>query len=74
VALRAYTVDAAWASHDEHRRGSITPGKLADLVLLADDPLAVDSGCIGGIEVLATLVGGDCVHDTGVFSQRGALE
>ncbi|WP_031509032.1 amidohydrolase [Streptomyces megasporus] len=61
-ALRAYTIDAAWAGHDEDRRGSLTPGKLADLVLLSDDPVEIDSGRIGAIDVLATFVAGECVH------------
>jgi predicted amidohydrolase YtcJ len=61
-ALRAYTIDAAWASHDEDRRGSITPGKYADFLLLSDDPVSVDSARIGAIDVLATFVAGECVH------------
>jgi predicted amidohydrolase YtcJ len=61
-ALRAYTMDAAWASHDEHRRGSLTPGKLADLVVLDRDPVDTAEEGIGTIRVLATLVGGECVH------------
>ncbi|MGW5687865.1 amidohydrolase [Nonomuraea sp. NPDC003754] len=61
-ALRAYTLDAAWASHDEARRGSISPGKCADFVLLSDDPVEVDSDRIGAIEVIATFVDGACVH------------
>ena len=54
TALRAYTLDTAWASHDEHRRGSLAPGKAADLVLLAENPLEVATSGIGQIEVLAT--------------------
>jgi predicted amidohydrolase YtcJ len=67
-ALRAYTIDEAWASHDERSRGSVTRGKLADLVLLEDDPLRVAADRIGAIGVLATLVAGSPVHDTGLFS------
>jgi predicted amidohydrolase YtcJ len=67
-ALRAYTIDEAWASHDEHTRGSVTRGKLADLVLLDDDPLRVAADRIGAIGVLTTLVAGSPVHDTGLFS------
>ncbi|MTE19857.1 amidohydrolase family protein [Streptomyces sp. TRM43335] len=62
VALRAYTLDAAWVSLDEDRRGSLTPGKLADLVLLSDDPVETDGGRIGAIDVLATFVSGACAH------------
>jgi predicted amidohydrolase YtcJ len=68
-ALRAYTIDEAWASHDERTRGSVSPGKAADLVLLADDPLRVDTDRIGAIRVLATLLAGTPVHDDpGLFS------
>ncbi|WP_047870650.1 amidohydrolase [Nocardiopsis sp. RV163] len=66
-ALRAYTMDAAWASHDEHRRGSLTPGKLADLVVLDRDPVDSAQEGIGTIRVLATLVGGECVHGADVL-------
>jgi predicted amidohydrolase YtcJ len=69
-ALRAYTIDEAWASHDEQTRGSISRGKVADLVLLSDDPLRVDADRIGAIDVLATVLAGDPVHDTGLLSGR----
>jgi predicted amidohydrolase YtcJ len=69
-ALRAYTIDEAWASHDEATRGSVSPGKVADLVLLSDDPLRVDADRIGAIDVLATLLAGSPVHDTGLFPDR----
>jgi hypothetical protein len=62
AALRAYTVEAAWAGHAEHRQGRIAAGLLADLVLLDDDPTTVPAGRIGDITVLATFVGGCCVH------------
>ncbi|WP_017589917.1 amidohydrolase [Nocardiopsis ganjiahuensis] len=61
-ALRAYTLDAAWAGHDEHERGSVTPGKLADLVVLDRDPVDTADRGIGSVRVLATLVGGRAVH------------
>jgi len=65
TALRAYTLDAAWAARDEHRRGSLTPGKLADLVVLDRDP--VTEGPIESVRVLATLLGGACVHGAGAL-------
>jgi predicted amidohydrolase YtcJ len=67
-ALRAYTLDAAWAAHEEDRRGSLTPGKLADFVLLSRDPVETGGSRIGSIDVLATFVAGECVHG------RDALE
>jgi predicted amidohydrolase YtcJ len=65
TALRAYTLDAAWIAGEEHERGSLTPGKLADFVLLSadiSDPRAVPAGEIGSTAVLATFVGGRCTH------------
>jgi predicted amidohydrolase YtcJ len=58
-ALRAYTVDAARACLWDDVLGSITPGKHADLVVLADDPRRVDASRIAGIEVVSTIVAGE---------------
>lgn len=66
-ALRAYTLEAAWANRDEHRRGTLTRGKLADLVLLDRDPADPGDTPIGDITVLATLLGGECVHGADAF-------
>jgi predicted amidohydrolase YtcJ len=63
-ALRAWTWGSAYASRQEHVKGSITPGKLADLVILSEDPTAVSPGRIAGLEVLATIVGGEIRHGT----------
>ncbi|MEU8959160.1 amidohydrolase [Streptomyces sp. NPDC048518] len=60
-ALHAYTVAAARACHWEDTLGSLTPGKLADLTVLAADPHHVDVERIGDIEVVATYVGGRAV-------------
>ncbi|WP_158726368.1 amidohydrolase [Tomitella fengzijianii] len=57
-AIRAQTIHAAWQLHSEHEAGSIEPGKLADFVLLSDDPTRVDPGGIGAIRVLGTWVAG----------------
>jgi len=67
TALRAYTVDTAWIAGEEHERGTLTPGKLADLVLLGDDVTTVPADRIGEIEVLATFVGGRCIHGATTF-------
>jgi predicted amidohydrolase YtcJ len=61
-ALTAYTLDAAYACGVDHLLGSITPGKRADLAVLARDPRAVDTARIGDIEVLATVVDGTTVY------------
>ncbi|WP_312872600.1 amidohydrolase [Kibdelosporangium persicum] len=57
-ALRAFTYGSAYASGQEHRKGTITVGKLADLVVLSDNPATVEPGRIKDIEVLRTMVGG----------------
>jgi predicted amidohydrolase YtcJ len=55
-AIHAYTLGSAYACRKEHVLGSLTPGKLADLVVLGDDPRTSDA--IAEIPVLATVVGG----------------
>lgn len=67
TALRAYTVDTAWIAGEEHERGTLAPGKLADLVLLGDDVTAVAADRIGAIDVLATFVEGRCIHGAATF-------
>jgi len=62
-ALRLFTIDAARAQHDERERGSLAPGKRADLVVLDQSPLAVAPADIGRLEVLRTVAGGRVVHD-----------
>ena len=62
AALRAMTRDAAWQCHSDHEVGSLEPGKLADLVILSDDPRAVDPNRIGDIQVLETWMGGRRVY------------
>ncbi|MFF7891712.1 amidohydrolase [Streptomyces sp. NPDC007907] len=64
-ALHAYTVAGAHACHWEDRLGSLTPGKLADLVVLADDPRRVGTSRIGDIEVVETYVDGRPVRPRG---------
>jgi predicted amidohydrolase YtcJ len=61
-ALRATTIDAAWQIFQEDNRGSIEVGKLADLVILSDNPLTVDRGQIKDIRIEKTFVGGRCVY------------
>jgi predicted amidohydrolase YtcJ len=60
--LRAMTIDAAWQSHLEDELGSIEVGKLADLVVLSDDPLAADLD-LRTISVEKTVVGGVTVFE-----------
>ena len=54
-ALQAVTATAAYQIFEEHRKGSIMPGKLADFVILGDDPTRVPAERIGQIPVLETI-------------------
>jgi predicted amidohydrolase YtcJ len=60
-ALKMYTLGAAYASFEEGVKGCIAPGKLADLVVLSDDPTKVPSEAIKEIEVVITIVDGKVV-------------
>ena len=62
-ALRIYTQNGAYAGFEEQQKGSITPGKLADLVALGADPTAVDPFAIKDIAVERTMVGGETVYE-----------
>jgi predicted amidohydrolase YtcJ len=62
-ALRICTINGAHAAFEEEIKGSITPGKLADFVMLGADPHAVDPFAIKEIEVVRTVVGGRTTHE-----------
>lgn len=62
-ALRIHTVGSAWFSFDEKIKGSIEPGKLADLVALTDDYLTVPEDKIRDISSVMTIVGGKIVYE-----------
>ena len=62
-AVEAYTMGSAYAEFQEREKGSITPGKLADVVLLSDDIFSIDPAKIRDVKVLKTIVGGRLVWD-----------
>jgi len=62
-ALAMYTINAAYASFEEDVKGSITPGKLADLVVLSADPITVSPEQIKDIKVEMTIIGGEVVWE-----------
>jgi hypothetical protein len=61
-ALQVNTLNGAYATREEGIKGSITPGKLADFVVLAEDLHTVDPGKIKDIQVVRTAVGGVTVY------------
>jgi predicted amidohydrolase YtcJ len=61
-ALRVNTINGAYNSHEEAIKGSITPGKLADFVVLSDDLFTVDKQKIKDLQIVRTVVGGTTVY------------
>lgn len=64
-ALRAFTIGSAYADRQEHRKGRLARGLLADFVVLSDDPLTVGHERIRDIGVRMTVVGGKVGYDAG---------
>jgi predicted amidohydrolase YtcJ len=67
--LRLYTVGSAWFAHDEDERGSLEPGKLADLAVLSKDYMTLPMDQVSSIESLLTMVGGKIVYAAGPYAQ-----
>ena len=61
-ALRAYTINGAYAAFEENIKGSITPGKLADFTILSKDITAVPDSEILSTKILDTIIGGKVVY------------
>jgi hypothetical protein len=62
-ALRAYTRGSAYAAFQENEKGSITPGKLGDVVVLSDDLFTIPPARIKDAKVVMTIVGGKIVYE-----------
>jgi predicted amidohydrolase YtcJ len=63
-AIRLYTTHSAYAGFEEAHKGSIEPGKLADLIVLSEDPFAIPPEGLREVRVVTTLIGGKVVHAT----------
>jgi predicted amidohydrolase YtcJ len=61
-ALKMYTSGSAWLAHDEHRRGTLEIGKMADLAVLSEDYLEVPIEKMANIHAKLTMVGGKIVY------------
>jgi len=72
-ALRALTYGGAQVCFDEHLKGSLETGKLADLIVLSKDPLRVEEDALKDISVELTMVGGKIVHSNGVLAERESV-
>lgn len=62
-AIKGYTADSAYSEFNERENGSLAVGKLSDMIILSDDPLACDVDFIKDIKVEKTIVGGEIVYD-----------
>ncbi len=62
-ALEATTVNPAWLTRDEERRGKLIPGYLADLVVLDGDPYDLEPEQLPQVNVVATMLGGRWTHN-----------
>jgi len=62
-ALHAVCVAPAWLSHDERVRGTLVPGRCADLVVLNRDPFACEPEELREVQVVATMLGGRWTHN-----------
>lgn len=62
-ALRAYTQGSAYAAFAEHDKGTLAPGKLADVIVLSDDLFKISPEKIREVTVMATIVGGRIVYN-----------
>jgi predicted amidohydrolase YtcJ len=64
-AVRAYTYGSAYAEFAEKVKGSITPGKVADMVILSRDIFGIEANEIDKVKVLVTIMDGRVVYEAG---------
>lgn len=72
TALKAMTIWPAWQHFEEDRKGSLEVGKLADFVILSDDPTAVDPEMLANLKVLETIKEGKSIYQANV--RKGQLQ
>ncbi|MGI6620537.1 MAG: amidohydrolase [Bacillota bacterium] len=61
-AVKVFTMGGAYGAHQEHKKGSLVPGKLCDFVVLSEDIASVSPDDIKDLEVVLTVVGGDIAY------------
>lgn len=61
--LKGFTIQGAYASFEDQVKGSIEPGKIADFLILSDDPLNIDPELLRSVQVEETYLGGQCVYN-----------
>jgi predicted amidohydrolase YtcJ len=69
TALKAMTIWPAWQHFEENDKGSIEPGKRADLVILSDNPLTVDPDDLAKLKVRVTIKDGKVIYDADTAPQ-----
>lgn len=62
-ALSLYTTGSAWCGREAHTKGSLTPGRFGDVVVLSADPTRTPAAELADLEVLCTVVSGRVIHD-----------
>ncbi|MEM1430310.1 MAG: amidohydrolase [Pseudomonadota bacterium] len=73
TALKAMTIWPAWQHFEEAEKGSLAPGKLADLVILSEDPTAIDPEALDTLRVVATIKEGETVYRAEEGVDEGSL-
>ncbi len=68
-ALRLYTAGSAWFSNEENKKGALTSGQLADLVVLSADYFSIPEEDLKQLESILTIVGGKVVYANAEFSK-----